>query len=154
VPDYMTSVREGGFYGWPWSYYGRHVDVRVHPQRPDMVSRAIIPDYALSGHVAALGLAFLKGGNFPAHYQGGAFIGEHGSWDRNVLNGYQVAFVPFVNGRPSGKPETFLGGFGIKSRDVHGRPVSVAFGPDGALYVADDAGNTIWRVSWRGTGGT
>jgi len=150
VPDYMTSVREGGFYGWPWSYYGRHVDVRVHPQRPDMVSRAIVPDYALSTHVAPLGLAFLKGGNFPAHYQGGAFIGEHGSWDRNVLNGYQVAFVPFVNGRPSGAPETFLGGFGIKGRDVHGRPVSVAFGRDGALYVADDTGNTIWRVSWRG----
>jgi len=150
VPDYMTSVRDGGFYGWPWSWYGRHVDVRVHPQRPDMVARAIIPDYALSTHVAPLGLAFLKGGNFPAHYQGGAFIGEHGSWDRNVFNGYQVAFVPFVNGRPAGKPETFLGGFPAGGRKVHGRPVGVAFGPDGALYVADDAGNTVWRVSWRG----
>ena len=155
VPDYMTSVRPGAFYGWPWSWYGQHVDVRVQPQRPDMVAKAVIPDYSLSGHVAALGLAFLKGGDFPAHYQGGAFIGEHGSWDRNVLNGYQVAFVPFVNGRPSGTPETFLRGFTTgKGRDVHGRPVGLAFGPDGALYVADDAGKTIWRISWRGNGGT
>ena len=154
VPDYLTSVRPGAFYGWPWSYYGQHVDIRVKPARPDMVAKAVVPDYSLSTHVAPLGLAFLKGGNFPAKYQGGAFIGEHGSWDRNVFNGYQVAFVPFVNGRPGGTPETFLGGFTMTGRKVHGRPVGLAFGPDGALYVADDAGNTVWRISWRGNAGT
>lgn len=147
VPDYMTSVRDGGFYGWPWSYYGNHVDIRVQPQRPDMVARAIAPDYALGPHVAALGLAFNTGAGFPARYAGGAFVGEHGSWDRTVPSGYQVAFVPFANGRPAGKLETFVGGFLDKANHTRGRPVGVAFDRDGALLIADDIGNAVWRVA-------
>jgi glucose/arabinose dehydrogenase len=150
VPDYLTSVRDGGFYGWPWSYYGQHVDARVMPRRPDMVARAIVPDYSLSAHVAPLGLTFAEGGNFPARYQGGAFVGEHGTWDRNQFNGYQVAFIPFINGKPAGNPEPFLSGFVAGKRSVHGRPVGLSFGADGALYVADDVGNAVWRVAWRG----
>jgi len=146
VPDYLTSVRDGGFYGWPYSYYGRHVDPRVQPQRPDLVARAIAPDYALSSHVAALGLTFYTGANLPQRYRGGAFIGEHGSWDRDELNGYKVAFVPFTNARPSGKVQDFLTGF-VKDGKVRGRPVGVAVDRTGALLVADDTGNAVWRVS-------
>jgi glucose/arabinose dehydrogenase len=144
VPDYLTSVKEGAFYGWPWSYYGAHVDVRVKPARPDKVKSAIPPDYSLSSHVAPLGLAFAPAG-WPAGYAGGAFIGEHGSWDRSVFNGYEVAFVPFSGGKPSGTKQHFLTGF-IADGKAYGRPVGVGFGPDNALYVADDVGNVVWRV--------
>ena len=147
VPDYMTSVRDGGFYGWPYSYYGRHLDPRVRPQRPDLVARAIVPDYALSSHVAALGLAFYTGADLPAAYRGGAFIGEHGSWDRRQFNGYKVVFVPFAGGRPSGMAQDFLTGFLAGDGETHGRPVGVAVDRVGALLVADDVGNTVWRVS-------
>ena len=150
VPDYLTSVRDGGFYGWPYSYYGRHVDPRVHPQRPDMVAKAIPPDYALSSHVAALGLTFYTGTNLPPQYRGGAFIGEHGSWDRDEFNGYKVAFVPFANGRPSGMAQDFLTGFLTGDGKTHGRPVGVATDRFGALLVADDSGNIVWRVSKAG----
>jgi len=145
VPDYLTSVRDGGFYGWPYSYYGGHVDARVRPHDPKLVARAISPDYALGPHVAALGLAFASGGQFPARYRGGAFVAEHGSWDRTVLNGYQVAFVPFANGKPTGKPEPFVTGF-VADGKARGRPVSVAFAPDGSLLIADDTGDAVWRV--------
>jgi glucose/arabinose dehydrogenase len=147
VPDYMTSVKDGGFYGWPWSYYGNHVDIRVHPQRPDMVAKAIVPDYSLSSHVAPLGLAFNTGDSFPQPYHGGAFVGEHGSWDRTVLNGYQVMFVPFADGKPSGKATPFVQGFIGADGSVYGRPVGVAFDSKGALIIADDVGNAVWRVS-------
>jgi glucose/arabinose dehydrogenase len=146
VPDYMTSVRQGAFYGWPYSYYGQHVDLRVRPQRPDLVAKAIAPDYALSSHVAALGLTFYTGANFPAQYRGGAFVGEHGSWDRDKFNGYKVVFVPYANGRPSGMAQDFLTGF-IEGDNAHGRPVGVAVDRLGALLVADDTGNVIWRVA-------
>ena len=147
VPDYLTSVKKGGFYGWPWSYYGNHIDIRVHPQRPDMVAKAIAPDYSLSSHVAPLGLAFNTGDVFPQLYRSGAFVGEHGSWDRTVLNGYQVVFVPFANGKPSGKAIPFVQGFVGPDGSVHGRPVGVAFDSKGALIVADDVGNAVWRIS-------
>lgn len=147
VPDYMTSVREGQFYGWPYSYYGQHVDPRVRPQRPDMVARAIRPDYALSSHVAALGLAFYTGGSFPAKFAGGAFIGEHGSWNRTDPHGYKVVFVPFRSGRPAGNPQDFVTGF-LKGGKQRGRPVGVAVDRTGALLVADDVGGTVWRVSY------
>lgn len=147
VPDYMTSVLDGGFYGWPWSYYGDHVDIRVKPERPDMVSKAIAPDYALGPHVAALGLAFNTAGAFPSRYANGAFVGEHGSWDRTVPSGYQVAFVAFSGGKPVGKPETFVGGFLTSDNHTRGRPVGVAFDSKGALLIADDVGNVVWRVS-------
>ena len=147
VPDYLTSVRDGGFYGWPYSYYGHHVDPRVMPQRPDLVARAIVPDYALSSHVAALGLTFYSGSSLPPHYRGGALIGEHGSWDRDELNGYKVAFVPFSNARPSGKAEDFLSGFVSPEGKVRGRPVGVTVDRTGAVLVADDTGNVVWRVS-------
>jgi glucose/arabinose dehydrogenase len=146
VPDYMTSVKENGFYGWPWSYYGSHVDQRVHPPRPEMVEKAIKPDYALSSHVAALGLTFTAGANFPDRYRNGAFIGEHGSWNRNVFNGYKVSFVPFENGQPAGPKQDVVTGF-IVDDQARGRPVGVAIDGTGALLVADDAGNTVWRVS-------
>ena len=153
VPDYMTRVRDGGFYGWPYSYYGNHVDERIPPimRRPDLVAKAIKPDYALGSHVAALGLAFNGGTMLPAKYRGGAFIGEHGSWDRYSPSGYKVVFVPFANGRPSGKAEDVVGGFLTKDqKNVFGRPVGVAFDKFGALLVADDVGNTIWRVTAAG----
>ncbi|MDB5700403.1 MAG: putative glucose/sorbosone dehydrogenase [Sphingomonadales bacterium] len=147
VPDYMTSVKDGGFYGWPYSYYGRHVDPRVMPQRPDLVARAIVPDYALSSHVAPLGMAFSTGGSMPAAYQGGAFVGEHGSWDRSPLNGYKVIYVPFANGKPSGKQQDVVTGFLDTNNKARGRPVGLALDRTGALLIADDLGNTVWRVS-------
>ena len=147
VPDYLTSVRDGAFYGWPYSYYGQHLDPRVRPQRPDLVARAIPPDYALSSHVAALGLTFYTGTNLPAQYRGGAFIGEHGSWDRDEHNGYKVVFVPFANARPNGTAQDFLTGFLTADGKVRGRPVGVTVDRSGALLVADDTGNTVWRVS-------
>ena len=151
VPDYLSSIRDGGFYGWPYSYWGQHVDVRVHPQKPELVARAIKPDYGLSSHVAALGLTFSAGETLSPAFASGAFVGEHGSWDRSPVNGYKVIFVPFTNGRPSGMPVDVLTGFlGADNKTVHGRPVGVALDRTGALLVADDAGNVVWRVSARG----
>jgi glucose/arabinose dehydrogenase len=147
VPDYMTSVRDGGFYGWPYSYYGQHIDPRVMPQRPDLVARAIRPDYALSSHVAPLGMAFSTGASLPAPYRGGAFVGEHGSWDRDPFNGYKVIYVPFSGGRPSGKPIDVATGFLDANHKARGRPVGLALDRSGALLVADDLGNTVWRIS-------
>ena len=152
VPDYMTSVRPGAFYGWPWSSYGQHVDPRPRPQRPDMVAKAISPDYALSSHVAALGLAFYTGASFPGLFRGGAFVGEHGSWNRTELNGYKVVFIRFAGGRPVGKPMTFVNGFIGPDGKARGRPVGVAIDRTGALIIADDVGNTVWRVSYGGQG--
>ena len=148
VPDYLTSVHEGDFFGWPYSYWGKHIDTRVSPQRPNLVAHAIAPDYSLGAHVAALGLAFAPG-TFPAHYQGGAFIGEHGSWNRAPFSGYAVVYVPFRDGKPSGPPEQFLTGFMDAANDgtVHGRPVGVAVDRTGALLVADDVGNAVWRIA-------
>ena len=147
VPDYMTSVKDGGFYGWPYSYYGQHVDVRVQPQRPDLVAKAIVPDYALGAHTASLGLAFNTGKLFPPEMENGAFIGQHGSWNRKPRSGYKVIFVPFFNGIPSGKPQDVLSGFLNKDGEAQGRPVGVAIDKQGALLVADDVGNAIWRVT-------
>jgi glucose/arabinose dehydrogenase len=147
VPDYMTSVKDGGFYGWPYSYYGRHVDVRPQPQRPDLVENAIVPDYALGAHTASLGLVFYRGDLLPQRYRGGAFVGQHGSWNRQPFSGYRVIFVPFSGGRPSGKPEEMLTGFIDDEGQALGRPVGVAIDGRGALLVADDVGNTIWRVT-------
>ena len=147
VPDYLTSVTPGAFYGWPYSYYGQHVDPRVMPQRPDLVAKAIPADYALSSHVAPLGLVFNTGAGLPAAYAGGAFVGEHGSWNRHPLNGYKVVFVPFAGGRPSGPPQDVLTGFLAEGERAHGRPVGLALDKGGALLVADDLGNTVWRVS-------
>ena len=149
VPDYMTEVKDGAFYGWPYSYYGQHVDERVKPQRPDLVASATVPDYALGAHTASLGLTFYDGKLFPARYEGGAFIGQHGSWNRKPLSGYKVIFVPFANGRPNGAAEDVLTGFVDADGDAHGRPVGVAIDKSGALLVADDVGNTIWRVTPR-----
>lgn len=149
VPDYLTSVKEGSFYGWPYSYYGQNEEPRKKGQRPDLVSIAIKPDFALGSHVAPLGLAFYTGSTFPSRFQGGAFIGMHGSWNRSKLVGYKVAFVPFQNGKPSGQLEDFLTGFiaNEKESEVYGRPVGVTVWHDGSLLVADDAGNKVWRVS-------
>jgi glucose/arabinose dehydrogenase len=147
VPDYMTSVKEGGFYGWPYSYFGQHVDVRVNPQRPDLVAKAIVPDYALGAHTASLGLTFNTGNLFPQEMAGGAFVGQHGSWNRNPRSGYKVIFVPFADGKPSGKPQDVLTGFLSDSGEAQGRPVGVRIDKQGALLVADDVGNTIWRVT-------
>ena len=146
VPDYLTSVREGAFYGWPWSYWGAHVDDRVKPQRPDMVARAVAPDYALGNHVAPLGLAFADG-RLPAPHAEGAFVAEHGSWNRQPRSGYEVVFIPFANGRPAGPPQDFLSGFLSPDGHAWGRPVGLAFDRSGALLVADDVGNTVWRVT-------
>ena len=150
VPDYMTSVRPGAFYGWPYSYYGQHVDPRVRPQRPDLVARAIPPDYALSSHVAPLGLTFYTGDSFPAMFKGGAFVGEHGSWNRTSYNGYCVVFIRFAGGRPVGKPARFVAGFIGPDGKARGRPVVVAVDRTGALIIADDVGNTVWRVTYAG----
>jgi glucose/arabinose dehydrogenase len=148
VPDYMTSVQENGFYGWPFSYFGDHVDERVQPQRPDLVKKAIVPDYALGPHTASLGLTFYTGALFPARYRGGAFVGQHGSWNRRPPSGYKVVFVPFEGGVPSGSPEDILTGFlSADEGKAYGRPVGVAEDRTGALLVADDVGNTVWRVT-------
>ncbi|MEH2481525.1 glucose/arabinose dehydrogenase [Nitrobacteraceae bacterium AZCC 2146] len=147
VPDYMTSVKDGGFYGWPYSYYGQHVDVRVDPQRPDLVAKAIVPDYALGAHTASLGLTFNTGDLFPGNMKGGAFVGQHGSWNRKPRSGYKVIFVPFVDGKPSGKPQDVLTGFLNASGEAQGRPVGVKIDKQGALLVADDVGNAVWRVT-------
>jgi glucose/arabinose dehydrogenase len=146
VPDYLTSVKEGGFYGWPYSYYGQHVDERVKPPRPDLVAKAISPDYALGAHVAALGLTFAEGAKLGPLFTNGAFIGQHGSWNRKPLSGYNVVYVPFANGKPNGKPVEVLSGFVDKNGDALGRPVGVAIDKAGALLVADDVGNAVWRV--------
>ena len=147
VPDYLTSVRDGAFYGWPYSYFGPHVDTRVQPPRPDLVASAITPDYALGAHVAPLGLAWSAGTTLPAPFANGMFIGEHGSWNRRPHSGYQVVFVPFVGGQPAGLPVDVLSGFLSPDGDAYGRPVGVAIDKTGALLVADDVGNVVWRVS-------
>ena len=146
VPDYMTSVEEGGFYGWPWSYYGQNVDPRVTPPRPDRVAEAIAPDYALGAHTASLGLTFATGARLGQQFANGVFIGQHGSWNRKPRSGYRVIFVPFAAGKPAGDPVEVLTGFLVNDR-AKGRPVGVEIAADGALLVADDVGNTIWRVS-------
>ena len=147
VPDYMTSVHDGGFYGWPYSYYGQHVDARVRPPRSDLVAHALVPDYALGAHTASLGLAFYEADSLPDHYRGGAFVGQHGSWNRKPRSGYKVIFVPFSDGRPSGPPEDVLTGFLSADGRAYGRPVGVAVDGAGALLVADDVGNVVWRVT-------
>jgi glucose/arabinose dehydrogenase len=147
VPDYITSVKDGGFYGWPFSYYGQHIDVRVEPQRPDMVAKAIAPDYAVGPHTASLGLTFAEGNRLPAQFKEGAFIGQHGSWNRKPHSGYKVIFVPFAAGKPSGTPVDVLTGFLDKDENALGRPVGVVIDQQGGLLVADDVGNKVWRVS-------
>lgn len=147
VPDYLTSVKDGGFYGWPYSYYGQHVDERVEPQKPELVARSIVPDYALGNHTASLGLTFSAGTLLPERLREGAFVGQHGSWNRDPPAGYKVIFVPFKNGRPAGAPVDVLTGFLSPDGDAYGRPVGVAIDRAGALLVADDVGNVIWRVA-------
>jgi len=149
VPDYITSVRDGGFYGWPFSYYGRHIDFRVEPQQPELIHRAIVPDYALGPHTASLGLAWSGGNTLPSRFSEGMFVGQHGSWNRKPWSGYKVIFVPFSHGRPNGQPIDVLTGFLKLNGDALGRPVGVAVDKEGALLVADDVGNTIWRVTSR-----
>jgi glucose/arabinose dehydrogenase len=150
VPDYLTSVRDGGFYGWPFSYYGQHVDARVQPQDPARVAKAIVPDYALGAHTASLGLANAQGNTLGDAYRDGMFVGRHGSWNRKPRSGYDVVFVPFAKGKPSGKPITVLSGFLNDKGEARGRPVGVAIDATGALLVADDVGNTVWRVTRSG----
>jgi glucose/arabinose dehydrogenase len=151
VPDYLTSVKDKGFYGWPYSYFGNHVDTRVQPQQPALVKKTIVPDFALVAHTASLGLAFYTGKSFPEKYRNGAFIAQHGSWNRKVLSGYRMVFVPFKNGKPSGPAEDFLTGFIVdpEKDEVYGRPVGVVVAPDGALLMTDDKSNVIWRISAR-----
>ncbi|MEJ7911654.1 MAG: sorbosone dehydrogenase family protein [Chitinophagaceae bacterium] len=148
VPDYITSVKEGGFYGWPYAYFGPNEDPRRKGERPDLVAKTLVPDVAVGAHTASLGLAFYTGNKFPQKYQGGAFIGQHGSWNRSRFAGYKVVFVPFMNGKP-GKPEDFLTGFiaDEEKGEVYGKPVGVTVLPDGSMLVADDASNVIWKVS-------
>jgi glucose/arabinose dehydrogenase len=150
VPDYLTSVVDGGFYGWPYSYWGQHVDARVQPSRPDLVATAIKPDYAMGAHVAPLGLTTSEGAALPSRYASGMIIGQHGSWNRRPLSGYSVVFVPFRDGKPSGSPSEVLTGFVNTKGEAYGRPVGVAIDKRGALLVADDVGNTIWSVSSAG----
>ena len=150
VPDYLTSVRDGAFYGWPYSYYGQHVDVRVQPQDPELVAKAIAPDYALGPHTASLGLASSAGTSLPGAFASGMFVGQHGSWNRNPHSGYKVIFVPFADGKPRGEPIDVLTGFLSAEGDAFGRPVGVAVDKSGALLVADDVGNAIWRVTGAG----
>jgi len=147
VPDYITSVQDGGFYGWPYSYYGNHVDVRVQPQKPELVANALMPDYALGPHTASLGLAAAAGNQLPKQYANGMFVGQHGSWNRKPSSGYKVLFVPFEDGKPSGYPVDVLTGFLNQKGEAQGRPVGVLVNQQGALLVADDVGNTIWRVT-------
>ena len=147
VPDYMTSVQDGGFYGWPYSYFGQHVDTRVKPPRPDLVEKALVPDYALGPHTASLGLAWSEGTTLPEPFRLGMFVGQHGSWNRKPRSGYKVIFVPFANGKPSGDPIDVLTGFVKENGDAMGRPVGVAIDRRGALLMADDVGNVIWRVT-------
>jgi glucose/arabinose dehydrogenase len=147
VPDYMTSVKDGAFYGWPYSYYGQHVDTRVKPPRPDLEAKAIAPDYALGAHTASLGLVFYTGNLLPKRFTGGAFIGQHGSWNRQPRSGYKVIFVPFAGGHPAGTHEDILTNFVSAQGDALGRPVGVAVDRTGALLVADDVGNSVWRVT-------
>jgi glucose/arabinose dehydrogenase len=147
VPDYMTAVHDGAFYGWPYSYYGSHIDTRAKPPRPDLVASAIVPDYALGPHTASLGLATSNGTSLPARFRRGMFVGQHGSWNRKPRSGYRVIFVPFTGGKPSGAPMDVLTGFVTEDGDAMGRPVGVAIDKHGALLVADDVGNTIWRVA-------
>jgi len=152
VPDYLTSVQDGGFYGWPYSYYGQHVDTRVQPQRPDLVARAIKPDYSLGSHVAPLGLLMTSDNALPAKYHNGAFISEHGSWDRSPLSGYQVVFVAFQQGKPVGAPEPVVTGFhSDDQKHLYGAPVGLVQDREGALMVADDVGNSVWRVTSAGS---
>ncbi|PZW95505.1 glucose/arabinose dehydrogenase [Pseudomonas sp. 478] len=147
VPDYITSVKDGGFYGWPYSYYGQHVDVRVEPQNPGLVAKAIAPDYAVGPHTASLGLTFAEGNRLPAQFKEGAFIGQHGSWNRKPHSGYKVIFGPFSSGKPSGPPVDVLTGFLNNEEKAMGRPVGVVIDQQGDLLVADDVGNKVWRVS-------
>jgi glucose/arabinose dehydrogenase len=147
VPDYITSVKDGGFYGWPYSYYGQRVDVRVSPQRPDLVATALVPDYAMGSHTASLGLTFNESTLLPKKYLGGAFVGQHGSWNRKPASGYKVVYVPFTDGKPNGMPQDVLTGFLNADGEARGRPVGVTIDRKGALLVADDVGNAIWRVS-------
>jgi len=147
VPDYMTAVRDGGFYGWPFSYYGSHIDTRVQPQQPARVAQALVPDYALGPHTASLGLAYGTGNALPPAFQHGMFVGQHGSWNRKPVSGYRVIFVPFQAGHPSGVPAEVLTGFLSGKGDAHGRPVGVVLDAHGALLVADDVGNCVWRVT-------
>ncbi len=152
VPDYITGVREGGFYGWPYAYFGQHADPRMKDDpRPDLIAKAIVPDVALGSHTASLGLAFYNRKAFPSKYRNGVFVAQHGSWNRSTLAGYKVVFVPFTNGKPSGEPQDFLIGFiaNISKEEVYGRPVGLVVLADGSMLVADDASNTIWRVSYK-----
>lgn len=149
VPDYATSVKRDGFYGWPYSYYGNNLDPRMKGERKDLAAKAIVPDVPVGAHTASLGLAFYTKNAFPAKYKNGIFVGQHGSWNRAIISGYKVVFVPFANGKPSGKPEDFLTGFvaNADKAEVYGRPVAVTVTPDGSLLVNDDSGNTIWKVT-------
>ena len=150
VPDYITSVEDGAFYGWPYSYYGQHVDERVQPPRPDLVAKALAPDYALGPHTASLGIAFAQGAKLPAQYAQGLFVGQHGSWNRKPKSGYKVIFVPFADGKPAGAPQDVLSGFLDAREQAQGRPVDVRIDARGALLVSDDVGNTVWRVTAAG----
>lgn len=150
VPDYVTSVKEGGFYGWPYSYFGQHLDPRMKDkQRPDLVQKAIVPDIPVGSHTASLGFVFYRDNSFPAKYRNGAFVTQHGSWNRSVLSGYKVIFIPFKNGKPSGEPEDFLTGFidDLSKSKVHGRPVGIAVLADGSMLISDDVNNMVWRVA-------
>jgi glucose/arabinose dehydrogenase len=149
VPDYLTGVKEGGFYGWPYYYYGTHADPRIKNERdPELIKRVTVPDVALGSHTASLGLVFYQGKTFPAKYRGGAFITQHGSWNRSILSGYKVIFIPFKDGRPDGNPEDFLTGFvgAVARSEVRGRPVGIAVMPDGSMLISDDVSNIVWRV--------
>lgn len=152
VPDYITGVKKGGFYGWPYSYYGQIEDPRMAGKAPELEEKAIVPDVPVGSHTASLGLTFYNGSDFPQNYKNGAFVGQHGSWNRKNLAGYKVLFVPFENGKPSGEPQDFLTGFvsDSESSEVYGRPVDVTVLPDGALLVNDDSGNTLWKITYVG----